>query len=74
MNCQQVLRRLWQFLDGELDVDDSGKVARHLEECRRCFSRVEFEWHLRAMVRQSCESEQVPPDLKGRVNKLLRSF
>lgn len=74
MNCQQVLQRLWQFLDGELDEEDSGKVARHLEECRRCFSRAEFERHLRAMVRRSCESEQVPPDLKERVNKLLQSF
>jgi mycothiol system anti-sigma-R factor len=74
MNCQQVLQRLWQYLDGELDGEDSGEVARHLEECRRCFSRAQFERHLQAMVRRSCESEEIPRDLKGRVDKLLRLF
>ena len=74
MNCQQVLQRLWQYLDGELGKADSGQIARHLEECRRCFSRTQFERHLRAMVCRSCESEEVPQDLKERVDKLIRSF
>lgn len=74
MNCQQVLQRLWQYLDGELDAEISGQVARHLEECRRCFSRAQFERHLRAMVRRSCESEEAPQDLKERMNRLIQSF
>jgi len=74
MNCQQTLQKLSQYLDRELDEGSSSELARHLAECRKCFSLAEFERHLRAIVRRSCASEQVPPSLQERLNKLLRLY
>jgi mycothiol system anti-sigma-R factor len=74
MNCDQVLQQMWRYLDGDLDGATSGDLERHLGRCRRCFSRIEFEKQLTAMVKRSCESEHVPPHLQERVRKILRLF
>ncbi len=74
MNCEQTLQQLSRYLDRELDDGSSSELARHLAECRPCFSLAEFERHLRAMVRRSCGCEQAPPSLQERVNKLLRLY
>jgi len=74
MKCEQALQQLSQYLDRELDEGSSSELTRHLAECRQCFSLAEFERHLRAMVRRSCECEQAPPSLQERVNKLLRLY
>ena len=36
MGCAQVGKLLQSYLDGELDEMTSGKLAEHLDECRRC--------------------------------------
>ena len=74
MNCQEALEKLWQYLDKELDGASSDELQQHLEECRHCFSKAEFEQRLRAMVRRSCCEEQAPPELRERLSKLLRLF
>jgi mycothiol system anti-sigma-R factor len=74
MNCQETLEKLWQYLDKELDGASSSELQRHLDECRQCFSKVEFEQQLRAMVRRSCACEQAPLELRERLAKLLRLF
>lgn len=74
MNCEESLEMLWQFLDKELDGPASSELQRHLEECRHCFSKVEFEQRLRAMLRRSCTGEQAPAELRERLTKLIRLF
>jgi len=74
MNCEESMEMLWQFLDKELDGEATGELQRHLEECRHCFSKAEFEQRLRAMVRRSCSCEQAPPELRERLSKLIRLF
>jgi mycothiol system anti-sigma-R factor len=74
MNCEQVVDHLWSFLDGELDTATSDELRQHLDECRRCFSRAEFERRLKTMVRRSCERDRVSPELQERMRRLIRSF
>jgi mycothiol system anti-sigma-R factor len=74
MNCEEAVEKLWQFLDKELEGAASTELQQHLEECRHCFSKVEFEERLRAMLRRSCCSEQAPPELRERLSKILRLF
>ena len=74
MNCEESMEMLWQFLDKELDGAATGELQRHLEECRHCFSKAEFEQRLRAMVRRSCSCEHAPPELRERLSKLIRLF
>lgn len=74
MNCQEALEKLWQYLDRELDGESSTQLQRHLQECRECFSKAEFERRLRALLRRSCGGEQAPPELRERLSRLLRMF
>ncbi|GIX27774.1 MAG: hypothetical protein KatS3mg123_1655 [Burkholderiales bacterium] len=41
VNCEEVLRHLFAYIDQELDAEASAEIERHLELCRGCFSRVE---------------------------------
>lgn len=41
--CREVLARLYEYLDGELDAAGSDRVRAHLEACRPCLNRFEFE-------------------------------
>ncbi len=36
MSCRRVGEVLQAYLDGEVDEITSGRVAHHLEDCRRC--------------------------------------
>ena len=74
MNCQETLETLWQYLDKELDGGASSELQRHLEDCRQCFSKVEFERRLREIVRRSCAGEHAPPELRERISRLLRLY
>jgi mycothiol system anti-sigma-R factor len=74
MNCREAVEKLWQYLDRELDGESSTQLQHHLQECRECFSKAEFETHLRALLRRSCGGEQAPPELRERLSRLLRMF
>ncbi len=74
MNCLKAIEQLWQYLDHELDGESSSDLQRHLQECRGCFSKAEFERQLRALLRRSCGEEQAPTHLRERVIKLLRMY
>jgi anti-sigma factor (TIGR02949 family) len=73
MACAEALRLLAVFLDHELHGERHHAVERHLQVCRSCFSRAEFERRLRAEVRR-LRQEEVPSSFEQRVRRILRSF
>ena len=36
MECAEVTRRLWEYLDGELAAKEAADVGRHLAGCPHC--------------------------------------
>jgi anti-sigma factor (TIGR02949 family) len=73
INCEEALRLLAAFLDRELDGDDHEGVERHLEACRSCFSRAEFERRLKAELSR-VRRDEVPHGFEERVRRLIGSF
>ena len=73
MTCDEALRLLATFLDDELHGGAHEAVERHLELCRSCFSRAEFERRLKAEVGR-LRREEVPPGFQDRVRRLVSSF
>jgi anti-sigma factor (TIGR02949 family) len=73
INCDEALRLLAAFLDHELYFDEREGIERHLEICRSCFSRAEFERRLRGEIAR-LGREEVPPGFEERVRRLLGSF
>jgi anti-sigma factor (TIGR02949 family) len=73
MTCDEAVRLLAALLDGELHGGPLEAVEHHLEVCRSCFSRAEFEGRLKAEVGR-LRQEAVPPSFEDRVRRLLNSF
>jgi len=73
ITCEEVIAHLLAYLDNEADAKKHSGIEHHLEECRACFSRAEFEKALRAKVRQLGDKE-APAALRRRVKVLLDRF
>jgi anti-sigma factor (TIGR02949 family) len=73
IDCEEALRRLFEYLDAELHGDSQREMKQHLERCRSCFSRVEFEKQLKTYTAK-IGREEVPPDLELRIRKVLDGF
>lgn len=73
IRCEEVIAHLLSYLDGELDADKRAQIDRHLDECRSCFSRAEFERALRARVAQVGEVK-APASLQARIKALIDKF
>ena len=64
MPCDQVIARLWEYVDGEIEGGET--VEAHLDICARCFPEYDFR---RAYLRfaQRTARQCIPPSLRTRV-------
>jgi mycothiol system anti-sigma-R factor len=65
--CSEVLDRVYEYLDGEMDEHDVAKIRQHLEECRPCLSQYDIDLALKALLRRSCACESAPEELRTRI-------
>lgn len=72
--CEEALRRLATFLDGELEEQESAEIRRHLEICRSCYSRAEFERRLKKKIQGELRRSTVPNEFEARIRELLGSL
>lgn len=73
IDCDEVMRQLFDFLDGEVDKTAEHEIHHHIDECRSCFSRVEFERVLKERIRTSKE-EVLPESLRNRITDLMKNL
>lgn len=73
IDCEQVLEQLFAYLDGELETGRHELIAHHLEACRGCFSRAEFERRLRERLVETGDAK-APETLARRVRTLIEDF
>ena len=73
LSCEEVLSKLYTYLDNEIDAPDECDIDQHLRSCRECFSRVEFEKMLRKKVASAATAE-IPEETRGRLESLIKRF
>jgi anti-sigma factor (TIGR02949 family) len=73
LNCEEVLEHLMAYLDHEIDSDAAARIEHHLEACRGCFSRAEFERHLKEHV-HAVGSQTAPESLRARIKQICDKF
>lgn len=73
LNCREALRLLAEYLDHELDDLERARVERHLEKCRDCYSRAEFERRLKQQI-AALGRAPVDDDFERRIRDLIRTF
>lgn len=73
IECEEALRQLADYLDAELHNESQREIEHHLERCRSCFSRVEFEKRLKAYT-ADLRHEPVPQEFEQRIRALVETF
>ena len=73
LSCEQVIQGIWKFLDHDMGPKDVTDVQKHLDLCRGCFSRMEFEKRLRVEMQKKTD-HCCPEKLKNRIKSLLDLF
>lgn len=69
-DCNETLKELYGFLDGQLSDEDREHIRQHLDDCSPCLEAFDFEAELRLVVRSRCV-EQVPESLRARIARAL---
>lgn len=73
LECEEAIRLLLEYLDSELDADNNAAMQAHLQTCRACYSRMEFERRLKEIAR-NVKNQTAPVSLRARVRKITEGF
>lgn len=73
LDCDTVMRQLWDFLDGELTPDRELAVRAHLRVCKRCQPQRDFEQSFLRALSVSRREVSSPDAIKARVIAALRA-
>jgi mycothiol system anti-sigma-R factor len=72
MDCADCLERLYSYLDRELAPAELTEVRVHLGECGGCEDNFVLEERFLARVRDCCQEDVAPTDLRTRIVARLR--
>lgn len=72
LDCEDVLREVWNYLDGEVEETRFLEIQAHVEECAGCGPRYEFQRRLITIIQvRAREGYPVPETLRRRLFRLL---
>ena len=71
-DCNEPLKELYGFLDGQLSDDDREHIRHHLDDCSPCLEAFDFEAELRLVIRNRC-TDQVPESLRERIARAIEA-
>jgi mycothiol system anti-sigma-R factor len=73
-HCEEALREVQRFLDGELDPSIRTRIELHFSDCPPCMQRVEFRRHLKIIVSSKCGGDAVPAHVDQKIRDLIRAL
>lgn len=71
VDCEEALRDLYTYLDGEITPARREHIRVHIEECSPCLEAFDFEMELRQLVARTCQCD-APDGLRDRVAEAIR--
>lgn len=73
LECQEVARAIWDYLDGRSDMIDLDLVEKHLDGCSPCLDHMGFERRLKEELSKIFCKHSDPEGLRERVKAALAS-
>ncbi len=67
LTCEEVFKRLDDYLDRELSAEEMRMVREHLDSCAACAAEHRFEHQILQTVKDKLRRLSAPPDLVARV-------
>lgn len=73
ISCEEALKRVFDYIDNHIEDTSRDEFERHIEKCRHCFDRVEFEKLMKSRMR-NLQSRPSSDRLRKRIDKILSEF
>lgn len=67
LTCEEIFRRLDDYLDRELSAEEMRLVREHLDTCAQCAREHAFDRRMLDDVREKMRRIGAPADLKSRI-------
>ena len=71
--CEEVFRKLDDFIDRELDPAEQGVVSAHLATCAVCAAEHKFEASVLQQLKSKMRRLVLPQDLFQRISNAIES-
>lgn len=71
MKCEEILDKISEYIDQELDPSLCQEIEKHIEDCEPCVAFVNTLKKTVALFKSSAESQ---PDVPENVSENLKSF
>jgi len=68
-DCDDTLRELQTFLDGELTDETVGTMQSHLDGCPDCLQAFDFHAELKQVIAEKCQHDEMPDELLSRIER-----
>ena len=72
-DCNETIRELDTFLDGELSDDARAQIHHHLEGCVDCLQAFDFHAELKIVIARKCNNDEMPPGLLARIEQCFET-
>lgn len=72
LDCDAVMRQLWDYLDGELTPDRMDQIGAHLAICQRCYPQAHFERRFLGVLASARKDHPALGELRHRVMAALK--
>jgi len=66
-DCNETLRELEAFLDGEVPGEVHVAITRHLGQCPDCLEAFDFHAELKMVIAAKCAEQDMPAGLMSRI-------
>ncbi len=73
-NCEETLREVERYLDGEVSAEVTVWIEQHLGLCNPCMQRTEFRRHIKVLIHDKCGEHELPPGLQERILGRIRTL
>jgi anti-sigma factor (TIGR02949 family) len=73
IDCEKALTLIFELIDHELKGHEREAMQHHLETCKSCYSRAEFERRLKGKLKTLHDAE-TSAAARGRIEKLLKTL
>jgi mycothiol system anti-sigma-R factor len=74
MNCEEAIKLMDGYLDGELDPMTSQRIEEHLRECHKCEQAYEADTALAHAISRGAPYYKAPTELRQRIQSSLRDI
>ena len=67
VDCTEVLKVVYQFIDNELDTATCDSIRQHLAACEPCLDRFDVEQAVKSLIARCCGNDPAPQELRAKV-------